>query len=72
MEGEDYGPHGSTCLALSNSPEVGHGARIELILISAGKFNALWLILAMMAASLLYRGAVDIYRSMFGVGYGPF
>ena len=63
---------GFTCLALSNSPEVGHGAHVEFILISAGELNALRLIFAMMAASLLYRGAADLYRSVFGIGYGPF
>ena len=52
------------CLALSNSPEVDHGAQMELILISAGDFNALRLVFAMMAASLLHRGAADHYRSM--------
>lgn len=72
MEEGYHEPRGSTYLALSNSPEVGHGAHMELFLISAGEFNALRLMFAMMAASLLYRGAADLYRSMFGIGYGPF
>ena len=72
VEKGDYEPHGLTCMALSDSPEVGHGAHTEFVLISAGELDALRLMFAMMAASLLYRGAADLYRSVFGIGYGPF
>ena len=65
-------PRGFTCLAPSNSPEVANGVHMEAIILSTGKFNALRLMLAMMAVSLLYRGVADLYWFMFGTGYGPF
>lgn len=68
----NYERHGLTCLARSDTPEVARGAHVGSILISAGEFNALRLIFAIMAASLLYRGAADLYQFMFGIGYGPF
>jgi hypothetical protein len=43
----------------------------ELILITPGEFNALRLMFAAMAVSLLYRGGADLYEWMFGIGYGP-
>jgi hypothetical protein len=65
-------PRGFTCLARSNSSEVANGVHMESIILSAGEFNALRLIFAMMAVSLLYRGVADLYWYVFGTGYGPF
>ena len=65
-------PCGFTCLARSNSSEVANGVHMESIILSAGEFNALRLMFAMMAVSLLYRGVADLYWYVFGTGYGPF
>jgi hypothetical protein len=66
------GPRAFTCLAPSNSSEVANGVHMESIILSAGEFNALRLMFAMMAVPLLYRGVADLYWYMFGTGYGPF
>jgi hypothetical protein len=75
---EDFGEEGAggqrvivrLAASFTTGAEIAVGE--ELILITPGEFNALRLIFAAMAVSLLYRGGADLYDLMLGFGYGLF